>query len=75
MLGTVTIFLTSGFLCQTLGWPSVFYIFGELVLLEPRDVVFALGCRARFLGLAPSVAHQSPTRVGRYVTTAGHVPT
>ncbi|XP_006763158.1 PREDICTED: probable small intestine urate exporter [Myotis davidii] len=34
MLGSLTVLLVGGFLCETLGWPYVFYIFGEFVRLS-----------------------------------------
>uniref|UniRef100_G1NSF1 Solute carrier family 17 member 4 n=1 Tax=Myotis lucifugus TaxID=59463 RepID=G1NSF1_MYOLU len=30
MLGSLTVLLVGGFLCETLGWPYVFYIFGAI---------------------------------------------
>ncbi|XP_054568115.1 probable small intestine urate exporter [Eptesicus fuscus] len=32
MLGSLTVLLAGGFLCETLGWPYVFYIFGGIGL-------------------------------------------
>ncbi|XP_045442749.1 probable small intestine urate exporter isoform X1 [Pipistrellus kuhlii] len=32
MLGSLTVLLVGGFLCETLGWPYVFYIFGGIGL-------------------------------------------
>ncbi|XP_020954072.1 probable small intestine urate exporter isoform X5 [Sus scrofa] len=40
VLGSCTILFIGGFLCQTLGWPTIFYIFG------------AIGCFSSFLWFA-----------------------
>lgn len=34
MLGTFLVLISGGLLCQTLGWPYIFYIFGEFVHFE-----------------------------------------
>lgn len=39
LLGSVIVLLAGGFLCQTIGWPSIFYIFGELELLRSQQHV------------------------------------
>lgn len=73
MLGTLTIFLAGGFLCQTLGWPSVFYVFGELCFSNPGMWFRDPGHWAQFLGLKSSVAHQILICTDSYVTKVDRV--
>ncbi|KAF3815383.1 hypothetical protein GH733_016765 [Mirounga leonina] len=45
MLGTFTIILLGGIICQTLGWPFAFYILGKLRSPQPQGFLQASGDR------------------------------